>query len=109
MHSIEFPDRDSSALPVSGQRIKSVVDCDRTHRVTRFLNHHRPRMGKNSGMNRYPIPNWDHTVWSGKTSGAIMLAVPTTTTPSNSNESDHSAILRAAGFFPRARDTVAIA
>src|SRR5690242_6904718 len=66
----------------------------------------RPKTGRTSGTNPYPLPYPDHTVASGKVDGSARLQVPTASTTTSSTEQDRTAIRRASGL-PLARVTVA--
>ena len=56
-----------------------------------------PRIGRTSGTWRYPDPNPDHTVASGKRPASAALSVPTASTPASSSEQSAVAARRAAG------------
>src|SRR6056297_2301719 len=46
--------------------------------------HHSPTTGNTSGINKYPLPKFDHTVASGNALGKITLTAPIIKTPANS-------------------------
>jgi hypothetical protein len=51
--------------------------------------------GRITGISRYPAPNFDHTVASGKDPGETSVHVPTTSTPASSTAQHTSATRRA--------------
>src|SRR5690606_22241028 len=95
VHAVELADRDHGRTE-SGRDLPRLTEDDHvaTARAASaswasraggwVISHHRPRNGRTSGMNRYPMPKVDHTVASGNRSGRMRLRVPMTSTPSSS-------------------------